>query len=83
MSSSQGKSVFLIGPGFIGQSVLDLLLDEGYHVTTLSRRKEQAEAFEKRGLRVVMGSLEDGDVIRRVTSENEVSKKVSLEWERG
>lgn len=66
------KSVFLIGPGFIGWNVLDLLVAEGYSVTALVRRKEQAEQIQASGAKVVFGGLDDAEVISREVRENEV-----------
>ncbi|KAL2431621.1 hypothetical protein ABEF95_012362 [Exophiala dermatitidis] len=59
-----GKSVFLIGPGFIGREVLDRLVGEGYTVTALARRKEHAADLEQNsGAKTVLGSLDDKDLI--------------------
>ncbi|KAH8656290.1 hypothetical protein BGZ61DRAFT_466976 [Ilyonectria robusta] len=57
-------SVFLIGPGFIGLQILGELLAEGYPVTTLVRREEAKASLEKLGSKTILGSLDDGDVIR-------------------
>jgi nucleoside-diphosphate-sugar epimerase len=56
---SSGKSVFIIGPGFIGWNVLDLLVAEGYSVTGLVRRKEHGQQVEESGATVVYGDLND------------------------
>ena len=39
---SNEKKIFLIGPGLIGADLLELLLDDGYEVTTMVRREEHA-----------------------------------------
>lgn len=57
-------SVFLIGPGFIGLQILGELLAEGYQVTTLVRREEAKASLEKLGSKTILGSLDDGDIIR-------------------
>ena len=38
--STTNKTVLIIGPGFIGWNVLDILVAEGYSVTGFVRRKE-------------------------------------------
>ncbi|RDL30389.1 NAD(P)-binding protein [Venustampulla echinocandica] len=57
-------SVFLIGPGFIGLEILGKLLHEGYQVTTLVRREEARASIEKLGSRTILGTLDDGNLIR-------------------
>ena len=67
-----GKSVFLIGPGFIGLEVLAELLKEGYQVTTLVRREEAAADLKKRGVKTIMGSLSDLDIITNTSAESDI-----------
>lgn len=67
-----GKSVFLVGPGFIGWNVLDLLVAEGYKVTALTRRPEHAARLEASGAQTVSGSLDDHDLIANQTVESDV-----------
>lgn len=44
------KKVFVVGPGYVGREIIDLLLaDGGYEVTTLVRREEAAKELEKDG----------------------------------
>jgi nucleoside-diphosphate-sugar epimerase len=57
-------SVFLIGPGFIGGEIIDLLLITNYNVTTLVRRKSAIEDFAKLGVNTIVGTLEDVSVIK-------------------
>lgn len=57
-------SVFLLGPGFIGLQILGELLAEGYRVTTLVRKEEAKASLEKLGSKTILGSLDDGDIIR-------------------
>ncbi|KAJ9150180.1 NAD(P)-binding protein [Coniochaeta hoffmannii] len=61
-------SVFLLGPGFIGLQIIDELIREGYPVTVLVRREEARAKLEKLGCKTVLGSLDDGDVIRNATT---------------
>ncbi|KIW39564.1 uncharacterized protein PV06_08166 [Exophiala oligosperma] len=61
------KEVFLIGPGLIGADLLELLLEDGYHVTTMVRREEHAAQIRELGAKVIMGTLDDKDIIRQHT----------------
>ncbi|KAF1967215.1 NAD(P)-binding protein [Bimuria novae-zelandiae CBS 107.79] len=70
MSSS--KNVFIIGPGFIGWNVLELLVGEGYAVTGLVRRDEHAVQIEKSGARAAKGDLNDHGLIVKHVLENEI-----------
>ncbi|KAH6884123.1 hypothetical protein B0T10DRAFT_531359 [Thelonectria olida] len=65
-------SVFLIGPGFIGLQILGELLAEGYPVTTLVRREESKASLEKLGSKTVLGSLDDGDIIRTAVAAADI-----------
>lgn len=65
-------SVFLVGPGFIGLQVLGELLAEGYPVTALVRREEARASLEKLGAKTVLGSLDDGDVIRTAAAASDI-----------
>lgn len=67
-----GKTVFIIGPGFIGWNVLELLVAEGYQVTGLVRRKEHAAAIEKSGAKAILGDLHDKDLISSETAKSDV-----------
>jgi nucleoside-diphosphate-sugar epimerase len=65
-------SVFLIGPGFIGLQVLEELLAQGYPVTTLVRREEAKAPLEKLGAKTILGSLDDGDIIRTAAAAADI-----------
>lgn len=44
------SQVFVLGPGYVGREIVDLLLSEGqYEITTLVRREAAVEEFEKDG----------------------------------
>lgn len=73
-----GKSVFIIGPGFIGWNVLELLVAEGYRVTGLVRRKEHAKSIESSGAKAVLGDLHDRPLIARETAKADVCLFESL-----
>lgn len=62
-----GKNVLIVGPGFIGWNVLDLLVQEGYSVTGYVRRQEHARQIESSGASVVLGDLNDTNKITDLT----------------
>lgn len=66
------RQVFLIGPGFIGGEILDLLLQERYEVTVLARRQEAAQGLESLGAKTIKGSLRDSDIITKQASLNNI-----------
>lgn len=44
------SQVFIVGPGYVGREIIDLLLAEGqYEITTLVRREAAAKEFEQDG----------------------------------
>lgn len=48
--STMVSKVFVVGPGYVGREIIDLLLAEGkYEVTTLVRREAAAKEFEQDG----------------------------------
>lgn len=67
-----GKTVFLIGPGFIGGEILDLLLQEKYEVTTLLRRESAAAAFNDKGVKTVIGTLDDKDILQKQVAASDI-----------
>lgn len=67
------KSVFLIGPGLIGWSVLDLLVADGYSVTGLVRRKEHGEGIQASGATPLYGDLNDAALITQQTAEHDLT----------
>ncbi|EYE93121.1 NAD(P)-binding protein [Aspergillus ruber CBS 135680] len=60
-----GKSVFLIGPGFIGKEILNLLIQENYDVTVLVRRESATAEFQAQNIKSVLGSLDDKEIIQK------------------
>ncbi|CAD0083824.1 unnamed protein product [Aureobasidium vineae] len=73
MSESNSKKVFLIGPGYIGLEFMDRLLENGYIVTTLVRRQEAAEELRhKENVDVVMGTIDDSDLITQQTALHDI-----------
>ena len=57
------KTVLLVGTGFIGLHVLELLLADGYAVTALVRRPAQADAVQAAGATPVLGDLDDAALL--------------------
>jgi len=72
VEQSAGRKVFIVGPGFIGWNVLDLLVAEGYSVTALVRRNEHAHAIEQSGAVPVLGSLDDSALIKECTLDHDI-----------
>ena len=70
---STGKRVLIIGPGFIGWNVLDLLVAEGYSVTGFVRRKEHGDAVKASGAtNVVLGDLDDKKLVTGETIKHDI-----------
>jgi len=67
-----GKNVFIVGPGLIGWTILDLLVAEGYHVTGLVRRQEHADGLVQSGAKAVLGDLHDAKLIAENVSRNDI-----------
>ena len=67
-----GKNVFIVGPGLIGWTILDLLVAEGYKVTGLVRRQEHADGLKQSGAEAVIGDLHDAKLIAEHVSKNDI-----------
>ncbi|KAK3058711.1 hypothetical protein LTR09_000276 [Extremus antarcticus] len=63
------KRVFLIGPGLIGADLLELLIEDGYDVTTMARRESHAAQLREFGAQVIIGTLDDKDLITQYTAD--------------
>jgi nucleoside-diphosphate-sugar epimerase len=70
--ASQGNNVFLIGPGYIGREVIDRLLENGYTVTTLVRRKEAIQELDDARIKTIMGSIDDAALITEQTAKSDI-----------
>ncbi|KAJ1333217.1 NAD-dependent epimerase/dehydratase family protein [Microdochium nivale] len=69
------KTVFYIGPGFIGSEVLQHLITEGYHVTVLTRSELAANTLRERfgsNVKTVQGTLADAELITKHASESDI-----------
>lgn len=61
--------VFLTGAsGFIGSAIVKELLSAGHEVTGLARSDESAKTISDAGARVLMGSIEDLDILKQGAS---------------
>lgn len=68
------KSVFILGTGFIGGSVLEALRQEKdrYEISALCRDEKKAKKLEELGVRSVMGELASDDVISKEAERSDV-----------
>lgn len=66
------RSVFLIGPGLIGGEILGHLLDEQYEVTALLRNESAAAAFDGIGVKTVIGTLDDKEIIEKHVASHDI-----------
>ncbi|GAD95448.1 hypothetical protein BC1G_00426 [Paecilomyces variotii No. 5] len=74
MASSPRKTLFLIGPGLIGGSLLVKLKEvrPDLELYALTRRDDQADELQKLGVNPVRGSLEDFHVIKEWTAKSDI-----------
>lgn len=62
--------IFVTGAtGYIGGSVAERLLREGHAITGLVRSESAAKEIEARGMRAVLGTLDDSEAISRASRE--------------
>lgn len=70
---SSGKTVLIIGPGFIGWNVLDLLVGEGYIVAGYARRQSHTDGLKASGAsKVVLGDLDDRAKITELVTQHDI-----------
>ncbi|RVX74773.1 hypothetical protein B0A52_01050 [Exophiala mesophila] len=69
---SSGKSVLIIGPGFIGWNVLDRLISENYKVTGLVRRVAHGQQIQLSGATFVVSDLDDRTTIKNQTIQHDI-----------
>ncbi|KAK7747628.1 hypothetical protein SLS62_009039 [Diatrype stigma] len=71
--ASTDKKVLIIGPGFIGWNVLELLAKEGYAVTGFVRRQEAADQLKASGAaQTVLGELDDKALITKLVADHDI-----------
>lgn len=73
----QKQRIFFVGgTGYIGGTVLDIMLSKGYQdrftISALTRRPEDAEAMRSLGIEPVMGSLDDLRLLRAQSAESSI-----------
>jgi nucleoside-diphosphate-sugar epimerase len=68
------KSLFLVGPGFIGGSLLVRLKEvrPDLKLSALTRRPEQAQELRDLGIEPITGSLDDADIISEQASQSDI-----------
>ncbi|KHN94782.1 NAD dependent epimerase/dehydratase family protein [Metarhizium album ARSEF 1941] len=67
------SQVFVVGPGYTGREIIDLLLlEDRYEVTTLVRRESAIAEFQKDGVKAVLGHLDDVDVIQQLSAKSDI-----------
>lgn len=71
------KSVLLIGPGYVGLSLLDSLLEAKYNVSTLLRNVELAAKLSSSGARTIIGTLDDSELITAQVAQHELTINTS------
>lgn len=71
-NTDAGNKVFIVGPGFIGWNVLDLLVTDGYEVTGLVRREEHANGIQQSGASAILGDLDDKALITKHTALSDI-----------
>jgi nucleoside-diphosphate-sugar epimerase len=72
MSESK-PTLFLVGTGFIGGTILTSLLEQGrYEIAALSRSEDKANKLKELGVRPVMGSLDD-EILAEESAKADVS----------
>ncbi|KAK5212384.1 hypothetical protein LTR72_007916 [Exophiala xenobiotica] len=69
--------VFVVGPGFIGHNIIEILVEEGYSVHALTRREHHAEAIKTSGAVPVTGQLSDFDLIEEQSSNSDIIFQVA------
>lgn len=66
------RSVFVVGPGFIGQEIIGHLLKENYTVTALVRSDSAASALQRIGVNTISGTLNDKDIITQQVVQSDI-----------
>lgn len=71
---TENKKLFLIGPGFIGGSLLLRLkqLRPDFSLSALTRREEQAEELRSLGIQPIRGGLHDAEIIKKAVHDADI-----------
>lgn len=69
---STGKRVFIVGPGRIGWTVLELLVSEGHIVTGFKPSKARAAEIKNAGALTVIGDLHDNASIAQQVAKYDI-----------
>ncbi|KAJ0124587.1 nad dependent epimerase dehydratase family protein [Diaporthe amygdali] len=74
MPSTAQKTLFLVGPGLIGGSLLVKLKEvrPDLKLHALTRRDDQAAELKEQGIEPVRGSLEDADIIKEWAAKSDI-----------
>lgn len=74
MTSAAQKTLFLVGPGFIGCSLLVKLKEvrPDLKLHALSRRDDQAAELREQGIEPVRGSIEDAELIKEWVAKSDI-----------
>ncbi|ROW06824.1 hypothetical protein VMCG_04111 [Cytospora schulzeri] len=74
MASTAQKTLFLVGPGLIGGSLLQKLkgVRPDLKLHALTRRDDQASELKEQGIEPVRGSLEDSSIIKEWTAKSDI-----------
>ncbi|KAI0108056.1 NAD(P)-binding protein [Daldinia grandis] len=68
-----GKKVLIVGPGFIGWTVLDILAKENYEITGYVRRKEHADQIKASGATdTVVGDINNKALITKLALSHDI-----------
>ncbi|PWN93498.1 hypothetical protein FA10DRAFT_277298 [Acaromyces ingoldii] len=72
--TTQQKTLFLIGPGFIGGTLLQHLKQRrpDLKLTALTRREEQAKELQDLGIEPIKGGLDDASIIKEHASKADI-----------
>lgn len=64
--------IFITGAaGFIGQAVVNELLQAGHTIVGLARSEESVKWLESKGIEVIHGSIEDTELLKRAASQSD------------
>ncbi|KAK0755719.1 hypothetical protein N5P37_011728 [Trichoderma harzianum] len=67
------SQVFVLGPGYVGRAIIDLLHSEGkYEITTLVRTEKALKDLSDDGANTVLGSLDDTNLIEQLAAQSDV-----------